>query len=95
MKKPVVGEKIPLGLYIHIPFCRSKCRYCDFYSLQNCDHLMPEYQEALLDHIEESSRSIKKYEVDSIYFGGGTPSLYGADKIVVYKIRGPEYHGVR
>ena len=41
-----------LGIYIHIPFCASKCSYCDFYSLQGCDHLMPEYQEALLAHIE-------------------------------------------
>ncbi len=71
-----------LGIYIHIPFCASKCSYCDFYSLQGCDYLMPEYQEALLDHINESSRAIKKYQVDSIYFGGGTPSFYGADKIV-------------
>ena len=71
-----------LGIYIHIPFCASKCSYCDFYSLQGCDHLMPEYQDALLDHISESSRSIRKYEMDSIYFGGGTPSFYGADRIV-------------
>ena len=71
-----------LGIYVHIPFCASKCSYCDFYSLSNCDYLMPEYQDALLDHIEESSEAIKNYEVDSIYFGGGTPSFYGADRIV-------------
>lgn len=70
-----------LGIYIHIPFCASKCGYCDFYSLSNCDYLMPEYQQALLDHIKESSASIKNYQVDSIYFGGGTPSFYGADRI--------------
>lgn len=71
-----------LGIYIHIPFCASKCSYCDFYSLSGCDHLMPEYQKALIAHLEESSHAIKNYEVDSIYFGGGTPSFYGADKIV-------------
>lgn len=71
-----------LGIYIHIPFCASKCSYCDFYSLSGCDHLMPEYQKALTAHLEESSHAIKNYEVDSIYFGGGTPSFYGADKIV-------------
>ena len=71
-----------LGIYIHIPFCASKCSYCDFYSLSGCDYLMPEYHEALLDHLEESAPSIKQYEVDSIYFGGGTPSFYGADRIV-------------
>ena len=71
-----------LGIYIHIPFCASKCSYCDFYSLSGCDHLMPEYQKALIEHIRESSHSIKSYEVDSIYFGGGTPSFYGADRLV-------------
>ena len=44
-----------LGIYIHIPFCASKCSYCDFYSLAGCDHLMPEYQAALLEHIKESA----------------------------------------
>ena len=71
-----------LGIYIHIPFCASKCSYCDFYSLAGCDYLMPEYQEALIAHLEESAHSIKNYEVDSIYFGGGTPSFYGADRLV-------------
>ena len=70
-----------LGIYIHIPFCASKCGYCDFYSLAGCDYLMPEYHEALLQHIEESASSIKNYDVDTIYFGGGTPSFYGADRI--------------
>ena len=67
-----------LGIYIHIPFCASKCSYCDFYSLQNCDYLMPEYQDALLEHIKESSGSIRDMEVESVYFGGGAPSVYGA-----------------
>lgn len=75
-------QKDPLGIYIHIPFCASKCGYCDFYSVAGCDYLMPEYHEALLAHIEESSESIKHYQVDSVYFGGGTPSFYGADRIV-------------
>lgn len=74
--------KRPLGIYIHIPFCSSKCGYCDFYSVAGSDHLMPDYHEALLSHIEESSASIKNYEVDTVYFGGGTPSFYGADRIV-------------
>lgn len=70
-----------LGIYIHIPFCASKCSYCDFYSLANCDHMMEEYQDALIAHIRESEESIKNYEVDTIYFGGGTPSYYGSDYI--------------
>ena len=71
-----------LGIYIHIPFCASKCSYCDFYSLAGCDHLMPEYHAALLSHLGESAGAIKHYEVDSVYFGGGTPSFYGADRLV-------------
>ena len=70
-----------LGIYIHIPFCASKCGYCDFYSLAGCEGLMPAYHDALLEHLDESGPSIKKYEVDTIYFGGGTPSFYGADRI--------------
>ena len=70
-----------LGIYIHIPFCASKCSYCDFYSLAGCEGLIPSYQDALLEHLDESGPSIKKYEVDTVYFGGGTPSFYGADRI--------------
>ena len=71
-----------LGIYIHIPFCASKCGYCDFYSLAGCENQMPGYQKALIDHLLESSASIRNYEVDSIYFGGGTPSYYGAERIL-------------
>ena len=71
-----------LGIYIHIPFCASKCGYCDFYSLAGCAYLMEDYQEALMEHLDESAHSIQNYEVDTIYFGGGTPSYYGADRLV-------------
>ena len=71
-----------LGIYIHIPFCASKCSYCDFYSLSGCDKLMAPYHRALLEHIAESSHAIRNYEVDTVYFGGGTPSYYGAERLV-------------
>ena len=71
-----------LGIYIHIPFCASKCGYCDFYSLAGCEDQMPAYQKALIDHLLEASAGIRNYEVDSIYFGGGTPSFYGAERIL-------------
>ena len=70
-----------LGIYIHIPFCAGKCGYCDFYSLAGCDHMMPDYHQALLQHIHESESAILRYDVDSVYFGGGTPSYYGAERI--------------
>ena len=70
-----------LGLYLHIPFCRSKCDYCDFYSLAGQEDLMPEYQKALLAHIEECASHGKQDVVNSIYIGGGTPSWYGAERV--------------
>ena len=71
-----------LGIYIHIPFCASKCGYCDFYSLAGCEKQMPVFHKALIDHLVESAPSIRNYEVDSIYFGGGTPSYYGAERLL-------------
>lgn len=70
-----------LGIYIHIPFCASKCAYCDFHSLAGCDDQMAEYHDALLLHIRESAERLEPYYIDSVYFGGGTPSYYGAKRI--------------
>ena len=70
-----------LGVYIHIPFCASKCSYCDFYSFAGRDKLMDKYQQALLKHITESSKQMEPYYIDTVYFGGGTPSYYGAQRI--------------
>ena len=72
----------PLGIYIHIPFCVSKCSYCDFYSLPGSKALMPMYLAALTKHMEESASRVKGYTVDTVYFGGGTPSLFGADNLL-------------
>ncbi|MEG1107618.1 MAG: radical SAM family heme chaperone HemW [Oscillospiraceae bacterium] len=70
-----------LGIYIHIPFCVGKCSYCDFYSLAGQDDLMPKYQKALLKHLEEAAPQMEPYYIDTVYFGGGTPSFYGAKNI--------------
>ena len=71
-----------LGIYIHIPFCASKCGYCDFYSLAGCDRLMPKYQDALVEHIRESWPAFKSRYIDTVYIGGGTPSYYGASRLI-------------
>ncbi len=74
------SAKTPLGIYVHIPFCRSKCTYCDFYSLSTGDrHLMDDYLRAICTHIKESGISAPGYRVDTVYFGGGTPSFFGAE----------------
>lgn len=70
-----------LGIYIHIPFCRSKCDYCDFYSLAGRDDRMDQYQKALLFHIKETALLAQDFPVDTIYIGGGTPSYYGAKRL--------------
>ena len=70
-----------LGLYIHIPFCRSKCDYCDFYSLAGREARMDDYQKALLAHMKETAPLTKGWQVDTVYFGGGTPSFYGEKRL--------------
>ncbi|MGM9606907.1 MAG: radical SAM family heme chaperone HemW [Oscillospiraceae bacterium] len=70
-----------LGLYIHIPFCRSKCAYCDFYSLPGQEKRMDDYQRALLAHLAEAAPQAAAYTVDTVYFGGGTPSFYGEKRL--------------
>ena len=74
------AEKKKLGIYVHIPFCRSKCQYCDFYSLGGSreKELTDLYLEALASHIKECGARATEYEVDTVYFGGGTPSFFGA-----------------
>jgi oxygen-independent coproporphyrinogen-3 oxidase len=71
-----------VGIYIHIPFCVSKCSYCDFYSLAGRDELIPKYQSALLRHIREFSPRMAGYYVDTVYFGGGTPTHYGIKNLI-------------
>ena len=61
-----------IGIYIHIPFCKQKCNYCDFTSFCNKDDLVDEYIKALKNEIK--MRSNFDYNVKTIYIGGGTPS---------------------
>ena len=78
---PIVeSRKKSLGIYVHIPFCRSKCEYCDFYSIPGArsKELMTRYLDAVIAHIRESAPCAVGYEVDTVYFGGGTPSFFGA-----------------
>ena len=62
------------GLYLHIPFCKQKCHYCNFYSLASVK-FKPQLIEALLQEIELQKDYLQGENLDSIYFGGGTPSL--------------------
>ena len=73
-------NKTPLGIYVHVPFCRSKCQYCDFYSTTNKEDKLHEgYLKAICEHIKETGPLAPNHIVDTIYFGGGTPSFFGSD----------------
>lgn len=63
------------GLYLHIPFCRRKCPYCDFYSVHASEPLLESYPDLLIRHLAWASEHGWSGPFDSVYFGGGTPSL--------------------
>lgn len=71
-----------LGLYIHIPFCRQKCAYCDFYSLSGKDDQMDPYVDALCAHLAETAPFAAGHTVDTVYFGGGTPTCLGEKRLI-------------
>ncbi|MGM0419494.1 MAG: radical SAM family heme chaperone HemW [Bacillota bacterium] len=69
-----------LSLYFHFPFCKSKCNYCSFYSLTGCAHLKKQYITALVTELKlRQSLITTDIKPATIYFGGGTPSLFAPD----------------
>ncbi|HEV8129894.1 MAG TPA: radical SAM family heme chaperone HemW [Acidobacteriota bacterium] len=68
-------EDSPIGIYIHLPFCTTKCNYCDFATAPYEEAIAKRYLSALVQEIEQSDLDSKLHTVDTIYFGGGTPSL--------------------
>lgn len=69
------------GIYIHIPFCKSKCIYCNFYSVASSSH-WEDFKKSLLKEILLQKNYLQGEIIDTIYFGGGTPSLLTDDLIV-------------
>lgn len=63
------------GLYIHIPFCKSKCAYCDFFSCTNKEHLIENYIEALCRELFITVNQNINLTIDTVFIGGGTPSI--------------------
>lgn len=74
-------EKKTLGIYVHVPFCKSKCEYCDFYSLPNAEGRMDEYMKAVTTHLAETAPRAEGHLVDTVYIGGGTPTLLGGKRL--------------
>lgn len=69
-------KKSPIGLYIHVPFCCSKCGYCDFYSVSFNHSTADLYTKRIIDLLNDC-----EYAFDTVYFGGGTPSVIGDTRI--------------
>ena len=74
------NRRIPLELYVHIPFCVRKCQYCDFLSGPSDEETKDRYIEALLKEIRAAEHT-EDYEIVSVFIGGGTPSALKADAI--------------
>ena len=76
-----------LGIYIHIPFCKQKCYYCDFVSFSNKEEYIEKYVETLKREID--GYDLSNYNITTIYIGGGTPSRIPSEKIqeILEKIR--------
>lgn len=71
-----------LGIYIHIPFCQKKCNYCDFLSAPSRKQgEQKRYVEALGREIQREAKGYEGYRADTLFFGGGTPSLLQEDEL--------------
>lgn len=74
-------EEKKLGIYLHIPFCKQKCYYCDFPSFAGQEACQEEYLDTLLLEIRKVGANYQDRIVDTIFFGGGTPSILPADAL--------------
>ena len=81
----ICGDDKKRGLYIHIPFCKCKCAYCDFYSFCGDEKTKEDYTNALIREIEK----YKGFSIDTLYLGGGTPTLLGEKNLekLLFKIK--------
>jgi len=71
----------PAGIYIHIPFCKSRCSYCDFATGLYQTELAEQYVQAVIGDLQTTRADELSRSVDTIYFGGGTPSMLSSDQI--------------
>jgi len=67
----------PAGIYLHIPFCAVKCMYCDFYSIADREESIPRFIKSLITEIERCNINCSAWKFDTVFIGGGTPSLLG------------------
>lgn len=74
-------KKQQLSIYVHIPFCMQKCRYCDFLSAPADDSTKERYVNRLCHEIANESKALNEYEVDTVFFGGGTPTVLSGEML--------------
>lgn len=74
-----MSRKKTVGIYFHVPFCRSKCPYCDFYSVGASESLLDGYTDETVRRVRQLQG--EGLSADTVYFGGGTPSLLGGQRI--------------
>ena len=74
-----------LGLYIHIPFCVTKCKYCDFNSFKIDLNEKIKYLNYLGEEMKLYKEEIKNREIDSVFVGGGTPSILNENEINIFR----------
>ena len=75
------GLDEPIAVYVHIPFCLSKCNYCDFNTYEGIESLMPTFVNALSSEIDLWGKRLHRPDVSTVFFGGGTPSYLPAESI--------------
>ncbi|MBN2762350.1 MAG: radical SAM family heme chaperone HemW [Bacteroidales bacterium] len=93
LRNEIPSSQKMAGVYIHIPFCRSICHYCDFYRVASaCDAGL--YTDALKNELRLRAGYLRGEPVETIYFGGGTPSVLEADKIQEIIQAVSQFHGV-
>ncbi|MBI4219989.1 MAG: radical SAM family heme chaperone HemW, partial [Chloroflexi bacterium] len=78
---PRAGPDTPLGLYVHVPFCATKCPYCDFNTYAGIEPLIPDYIAALRKELETWGGLLQKPKVGTVFLGGGTPSYLPAESL--------------
>ena len=72
---------IKAGIYIHIPFCKAKCIYCDFFSITERENSIERFTNAIIQEIKVCNVDVSTWEIDTIFFGGGSPSLLKGHQI--------------
>lgn len=85
----------PIGLYIHVPFCDGKCPYCDFFSMHGNAETMDKYTNSIISKIKKYKLEYPEMQADTLYFGGGTPNLLGAERLCSILTAAKEAFGLK